>query len=333
MGCFKNLFWISVFALTSPLLKNKADFLNLEVTSYFMVECAMNGLLQPCDQESVSYSDIQAIRKLVKLPGIIKLSDFNTIISDAGNQVNDYSKIGSVLFVIIILISFLAGGFLVFIISEKAILSMLTKEKEYYIRELKLNRKWHFPYYLSLVKFLKNRKEHYKSELEGAGLHTLRGEIDKLEQQIEKLSSENEELRKKLSIDNSVIEENIRSIDKPEYDPTTEVKTGQTIYFTIPESDGKFKDTNSKSHNDGNSFYRIEFENNSNTGQLFYISGALDKRAIESIDFYLIPVCEIENITNRKNAFRIELIQPGTVYMKNDCWVIDPEKKVKIKFV
>jgi hypothetical protein len=239
------------------------------------------------------------------------------------------------MWVIIVLLSFLAGGFVVYIISEKAIFSLLSKEKEYYIRELQLSKRSNYPYYISIVKLLKERKEHYKSELERLKKLPLKDDADKLKEQIQLLSSENKELKEKLSDDNSVNEENVKLPDKPVHDTKEEVYVGTShkIYFTIPEKEGRFKNVNSKSNNNGNCHYRIEFELNKNTGQLFYISGELDRRAIENIDACLIPVCEIENISNRKDAFRIELIQPGTVYLKNDSWVIDPANKVKIKLV
>jgi hypothetical protein len=45
----------------------------------------------------------------------------------------------------------------------------------------------------------------------------------------------------------------------------------------------------------------------------------------------LKPVCEIDNITNSSYATKIEVIKSGKVTLINDSWVIDPEKKIKIK--
>lgn len=105
-----------------------------------------------------------------------------------------------------------------------------------------------------------------------------------------------------------------------------------TLYFSIPEIDGKFKIENSTEHNDGSNFYGVEFEGNNTFGKLHFISGEFDKRAIDGIDFYLIPVCEIQNISLRKTANKIELIEPGEVFLNNDNWVVNPDKKVKIRF-
>jgi hypothetical protein len=238
------------------------------------------------------------------------------------------------MWVILILISLLAGGFVVYVISTKAIYSILSKEKEYYLRELKLSGRSNFPCYISLVKVLKDRKEHYKTILEENN-QASKAEIDRLQGEIKQISLENEELTKKLSIENSTEKDKLKHPDKSGNHQNKEISkdTINTTYFTIPENDGRFKNEYGKSENDGNSYYRIEFESNNSTGQLYYISSSLDRIAIESIDYYLIPVCEIENLSNRKGAFRIELIQPGTVSLKNDSWVIDPDNKVKIRLI
>jgi len=232
--------------------------------------------------------------------------------------------------VIIIIASFLAGGFLIIIISEKVISTILAKENEFYIRELQLTRKLTFPNYFAMVRLLKERKDNYRTELEKTKQQNS-AEINELKKKILELSSYNKALRKKLELIEKKKAENHKDI--PETYTENINKADQILYFSIPESDGRFKTKNSKPYNDGNCFYRIEPDKDHTTGNLYFISGSMDKRAIESIDFYLMPVCDIENISFRRNAFRIELITPGKVTLMNDSWMIIPDKRVKIKFI
>ena len=64
-----------------------------------------------------------------------------------------------------------------------------------------------------------------------------------------------------------------------------------------------------------------------------YISGTQDKRAINRLDSYLKPVCDIDNIINAENASKIEVLKNGKVIKIADSWVIDTNHKVKIKLV
>ena len=121
--------------------------------------------------------------------------------------------------------------------------------------------------------------------------------------------------------------------NQQELDPNIDKSQTQIItYFSIPDSNGSFNLENGKDRKDENTFYSIEFEDNSEYGILKFISSELDIRAIDGIDFYLLPVCEIGNIEIQENANEIIFDTPGKVIKKDDCWVIDPDNKVKIKF-
>lgn len=109
--------------------------------------------------------------------------------------------------------------------------------------------------------------------------------------------------------------------------------TKSASYFTIPENDGRFMIDKGEHINDGSKYYRIECRINSDEGDLFYISGTQDKRAINRLDSYLKPVCDIDNINNAENASKIEVLKNGKVIKISDSWVIDPNHKVKIKLV
>ena len=105
------------------------------------------------------------------------------------------------------------------------------------------------------------------------------------------------------------------------------------FFFTIPENDGSFKAANAKNNKEIDCFYKIELEKRGQTGKLEFISGDYDLRALDNIDYYLNPVCEIQNIADRKNARKIQLISHGTIIKSGDNWKIDEKNKVKIKLV
>ena len=104
-------------------------------------------------------------------------------------------------------------------------------------------------------------------------------------------------------------------------------------YFSIPENDGRFIIDKGEQTNDGSKYYKIVCRTNSDEGDLFYISGPQDKRAINRLDSYLKPVCDIDNIINAENASKIEVLKNGKVIKIADSWVIDTNHKVKIKLV
>jgi len=112
------------------------------------------------------------------------------------------------------------------------------------------------------------------------------------------------------------------------YTPTKNVKK---IFFSMPENNGSFQMVNGQSSNDGKKYFRIEYNESSNQGELFFLSSDRDQRAINRLESYLKPVCDIENISNSTAATKISLIQSGRVSLMNDTWVIDPNNKIKIK--
>ena len=114
---------------------------------------------------------------------------------------------------------------------------------------------------------------------------------------------------------------------------TNNNKTQTEIYFTIPENDGSFKTTNGKNVKGIDCFYKIELDKDVRKGKLHFISGDYDLRALDNIDYYLNPVCEIENISERKHSRKIKMVNPGTVLLSSDCWKIDIKNKVKIKLI
>jgi len=106
----------------------------------------------------------------------------------------------------------------------------------------------------------------------------------------------------------------------------------KTIYFSIPNEDGSFNMSHSKLTKENMCFYKINFAENSNNGELEFISGENDRRAINRLDAYIKPVCSMENYENRENASKVKLIESGEVYLSGENWNINPNKKVKVRF-
>lgn len=238
----------------------------------------------------------------------------------------------------VLIVGFLIGGILVASITKNRIKSILTIEYEKYSSDSE-NEPYLFSY-LRIVSFLHKQKDMYKKESETANhknwgiISDFERKIVQLEKEKKDLLSENIDLGKKLeqetihknevqtapqksNTDNLIIQPRAKNISK--------------IYFSMPESDGSFQSSNGEISNDGKKYFKIEFEESSTAGELFYLSGDRDQRAINRLESYLKPVCDIENITNSSTATKIELIHPGKVSLLNDSWVINPDNKIKIK--
>jgi len=131
-----------------------------------------------------------------------------------------------------------------------------------------------------------------------------------------------------------ILSDKAEYLDKSiEWDLSKEGGNKSVSYFSIPEYDGRFIIDKGEQTNDGSKYYKIEYLNNSDEGDLFYISGIQDKRAINRLDSYLKTVCDIDDIMNADNAVKIELIKSGKVIRIGESWVIDPAQMVKIKLI
>jgi len=104
----------------------------------------------------------------------------------------------------------------------------------------------------------------------------------------------------------------------------------ETYYFSIPESDGSFDLDKSRSKG-SDTFYKIEVDQSGSTGKLYYISSEFDRSAINNVDAYLKPACNIENIIDRPYAQGIKVLSPGKVSKYNNKWKI--EIPVMIEFI
>lgn len=221
-------------------------------------------------------------------------------------------------------LSFLIGMFITFFIIKSRIHFLLFNDKKTY-----KNKVYRGLFsFLNEVSLLKKRKDDNRYKV----IELLR-KIEKLEK---KLKSETDTASK--TVINNADPENIKtntddSVKSNEGDISKEAESKSISYFSIPENDGRFIIEKGEQTNDGSKYYKIIFRTVSNEGDLFYISGTQDKRAINRLDSYLKPVCDIDNITNAESASRIEVLKNGKVIKSFDSWVIDTNHKVKIKLV
>lgn len=220
--------------------------------------------------------------------------------------------------VLLCFLSFFIGIFLCYYLIKSRIYKIMGEELDKYKDSIRGSGLFAF---ISMVELLKQRKNEYKNKVEA------------VEKTNKKPKDENISVISKgkdIETQDSIIEETNKTV---EWNIANDSKFQTGLFFTIPDSEGKFEVSDGKSDNDGSCFYQIENKPNSNQALLTYISNEKDKRAIENIENYLLPVCEIENFSDRRIASKVLMKEPGIVNFKRDSWVIDTNHKVKIKLV
>ncbi len=100
-------------------------------------------------------------------------------------------------------------------------------------------------------------------------------------------------------------------------------------YWSIPDLNWVFENEYAKMSYDSRTYYKI----NKITQEIQYIPSQFDKRAIENIENYLLPVCDISNFSERKTASKVQVTTPGKVIPYNGWWKIDQNNKIKIKLI
>jgi hypothetical protein len=198
--------------------------------------------------------------------------------------------------------------------------------------------KTHFRFLL-LVDELKKRMEYFRLERENL-IHSLKEEKRLAESDRQKIG----DLRTRLAEKERQVRELERIIRGPEgktaggklkptggREPESQRSAPNAFYFGLPDSDGNFSVENGVPAPDDRKIYRIVPDREGETGELHYISGQSDPKAIDNIDYYLIPVCDVENIPDRNSATRIYQKEPGRVVRISGKWVTD--RKIKIKLL
>lgn len=225
------------------------------------------------------------------------------------------------------LIGVLLGGWLIFSYSKQKIYALLRAEKREYREEYrKYGKIFTFPY-IQLIYILKDRKDHYKNKvsekINSSKTLELEEKIKVLEDENIKLRSQNYGLKKEIE------NQNPKKSQSQLIQPKQSVKL-KTVYFNMPESNGGFNIKDGKPMRDPHKYFKIEHSQDSASGELSYLTSDWDKEAINGLDDYLKPVCEIEGASNL-SASKVTMIIPGKVTLINDSWIIDPNNKIKIK--
>lgn len=232
------------------------------------------------------------------------------------------------------IIGLVVGSLFIFLITKHKIKSIVEDKYYEYLNAHDNHSRFLFGY-LSVVFFLQKRKIFYESKTKnnGFGIAKLEQKISQLEREKQVLLDENIELGKKTE----QLQPKKQASEPEKHSATPNSFNSQSTklltkaYFSMPGSDGSFQISNGEPSNDGKKYFRIEFEDSSNRGELFYIPSERDQKAINRLESFLKPVCDIENISNAATATKIELIQSGKVSLINDSWVIDTKNKIKIK--
>ncbi len=254
--------------------------------------------------------------------------------------------------------AFLLGGVVIYLLTRWRIRFLLKNELRSYRKELKKKKKWWPPEPYPMLPILKRRKDHYKSEAEHRE-RELEELTMQLEQELQKLASTDEELeelrRENLeltTIVNSPTEDHPVSSEYPvspgrgtvpkaspggasrgDFRGPTTGKAGEEVivhYFGIPDSEGNFPASQAGSQYDSRKLYMIVTRPGSDRGELHYISGELDMKAINNIDYYLVPVCEIFDISVRNSASRVLQEAKGAALLSSGKWICTTRVKVKL---
>ncbi len=235
-----------------------------------------------------------------------------------------------------LLMGFFGGALLIYMYSRSRIYSILKTEQRKYLNDLKKDngqKLLHQKYfkYIGLVTLLKSSKDEKAKTNEEKNRKIL-----DLESQNEKLRTETEQ-KDKIIADLKIAAEYKASVgvNSQRQPGKSSGITGNNmeIFFTIPESDGSFKNANAKDDHDNDCFYKIVPDKTGQKGKLYFISGDYDLRALDNIDYYLNPVCEIQNISDRTFARKILMTDPGFVTKRGEYWKIENNNKVKVKLV
>jgi hypothetical protein len=261
------------------------------------------------------------------------------VISELNDSQNENYILEISICVLLFICGIIIGALLVYFYTRKHIYSILSDEKSTYIKELN-QEDYSFVFkYIGLVYILYSSKNDYKSKFVNLQqkFKVVQGKTNG-----EQIKSQNSNRKSDLDIglkesklanDDIVVEQEYVPNNVIEWKVDQEMIQTNILYFSIPEADGSFKIVNGKTVKELDCFYKIEIDKNNQKGKLFFISSEFDSRALDNIDYYLNPVCEIENISDRTHAKKINVVDFGTVVLNGDTWKIESNKKLKIRLI
>ena len=226
---------------------------------------------------------------------------------------------------------------------------LLREELRYYRKELKKKKKVWPPELFPLLHMLKRHKDRYKKEasLREKELEDLTWRLEErttrsgeLEQKIAGLNRENKELKAIVEGPDSVGASRDKGFRMVNQDPrgrtfnTPVVPAAapdpEMLYFGIPDKYGNFPADRGEHLYDNRKLFKIVFPRGSDHGELHYISGDLDMKAINNGDYYLLPVCEISNLEGRDTATRVIQEEKGGVRLTSGKWSMTTRVRVKL---
>ncbi len=106
----------------------------------------------------------------------------------------------------------------------------------------------------------------------------------------------------------------------------------QTFFLSTPNSDGSFNESSSSStYKDGATIYRFTKIGNNRAKFQIDEKEASARLALQYPDKNIDPVCYAVNAFNPK-ATRITTVEQGEAELQNGKWVVDRNKKAKIKY-
>lgn len=307
--------------------KNKSKLMstiNKVLSAFLIVVLVSLGISFYLDnkdkKKSQNSTEIRHRDSLVKELEVKPDSNQQTIHSDnLAKTDKKHNKIYRYFYFTFTVISLILGSLITLILTRRAIIKQIGEE-EY--NKYEDNGLFDF---VSIVGFIVQRKNKYKEST-----YKLNAKILTLESSIENQKKNIKSLETKVEVENK------KEVKKTRPNNTEKTSNPPNLieYYSIPDSQGRFKKENTLSEFSAhNTFYKIVyFDKNATLGDLSYICGEHDRRAINNYESYLRPVCEIQNLENRADTKSIKMIKSGKVKRENDCWVIDNDNRIIISF-
>ncbi len=244
--------------------------------------------------------------------------------------------------------AFVLGGVAAYLLTLLRIRLLLREELRSYRRERRREKRWPpepFPMLIMLKRhknLYKRESEYRQEELEEVArqLERERANLVSAAEALKELRRENREL--KAIVESPGVNDGVRegvarqagpagiSPGSPRGASTGRAREEVVLYFGIPDHQGHFPAGQGVGETDGRKLYMIVTRPGADRGELHYISGELDMKAISNIDYYLVPVCEIADISVRNSATRVIQEARGAVNLESGKWVCTTRVKVKL---
>jgi hypothetical protein len=158
-----------------------------------------------------------------------------------------------------------------------------------------------------------------------ADLRDANNRIRDLETQIEKIKSQLFNLNPVSNYTAQTTQPTSQEIKQPEV-------ISQTFFLSTPNSDGSFNESSSSStYKDGATIYRFTKIGSNRAKFQIDEKDASARLALQYPDKNIDPVCDAVNAFNPK-ATRITTVDQGEAELQNGKWVVDRNKKAKIKY-